>query len=51
MMKITINYNGRLVTVEASAEAAECLEEGDRKDENLRHEQQRTGMAGNWTNT
>ena len=40
-MEITINYNGRLVTVEVSAEVAECLEEGRRKDENLRHEQRR----------
>lgn len=40
-MEITINYNGRLVTAEVSAEVAECLEEGRRKDENLRHEQRR----------
>ncbi len=40
-MEITINYNGRLVTVEVSAEVAECLKESRRKDENLRHEQRR----------
>ena len=40
-MEITINYNGRLVTVEVSIEIAECLEEGRRKEENLHHEQRR----------
>ena len=40
-MEITINYNGRLVTVEVSVEVAECLKEGQRKEENLHHEQQR----------
>ena len=40
-MEITINYNGRLVTVEVSIEVAECLEEGRRKEENLHHEQRR----------
>ena len=40
-MEITINYNGRLVTVEVSVEVAECLEEGRRKEENLHHEQRR----------
>ena len=40
-MEITINYNGRLVTVEVSVEVAECLEESRRKEENLRHEQRR----------
>ena len=40
-MEITINYDGRLVTVEVSIEVAECLEEGRRKEENLHHEQRR----------
>lgn len=40
-MEITINYNGRLMTVEVSVEVAECLEEGRKKEENLRHEQRR----------
>ena len=40
-MEITINYNGRLITVEVSVEVAECLEEGQRKEENLHHEQRR----------
>lgn len=40
-MEITINYNGRLVTVEVSVEVAECLDAGRRKEENLRHEQRR----------
>ena len=40
-MEITINYNGRLVTVEVSVEVAECLEEGRKKEENLHHEQRR----------
>ena len=40
-MEITINYDGRLVTVEVSIEIAECLEEGRRKEENLHHEQRR----------
>ena len=40
-MEITINYNGRLVTVEVSIEVAECLEEDRRKEENLHHEQRR----------
>ena len=40
-MEITINYNGRLVTVEVSIEVAECLEESRKKEENLHHEQRR----------
>ena len=40
-MEFTINYNGRLVTVEVSVEVAECLGEGQRKEENLHHEQRR----------
>ena len=40
-MEITINYDGRRVTVEVSIEVAECLEEGRRKEENLHHEQRR----------
>ena len=40
-MEITIKINGRDITVEVSAEVAECLEEGQRKEENLCHEQRR----------
>ena len=40
-MEITIKINGRDVTVEVSAEVAECLDAGERKAENLYHEKQR----------
>ncbi len=41
MVEITINYNGRLVTVEVSAEVYEYLDLADHKAENLTHEQRR----------
>ena len=40
-MEITIKINGRDVTVEVSAEVAECLDAGERKAENLYHEKRR----------
>ena len=40
-MEITININGSMVTVEVSAEVAECMDAGRRKAENLSHEQRR----------
>ena len=40
-MEITINYNGRFVSVEVSAEVYEYLDRADRKTENLAHEQRR----------
>ena len=40
-MEITINYNGRFVTVEVSAEVYEYLDRADHKAENLAHEQRR----------
>ena len=40
-MEIIININGRLVTVEVSAEVAECMDAGKRKAENLSHERRR----------
>lgn len=40
-MEITIKINGRDVTVEVSAEIAECLDAGERKAENLYHEKRR----------
>ena len=41
MMEITIKINGRRVSVEVSAEVAECMDAGQRKTENLSHEQRR----------
>ena len=40
-MEITIKINGRNITVEVSAEVAECLDAGERKTENLYHEKRR----------
>ena len=40
-MEITIKINGRDVSVEVSAEVAECLDAGERKAENLYHEKRR----------
>lgn len=40
-MEITINNDGQDVTVEISVEVYECLDEYDRKSENLAHEQRR----------
>ena len=40
-MEITIKINGRDITVEVSAEVAECLDAGERKTENLYHEKRR----------
>ena len=40
-MEITIKINGRDVTVEVSAEVAECLDAGEHKSENLYHEKRR----------
>ena len=40
-MEITININGNMVTVEVSAEVAECMDAGRRKAENLSHERRR----------
>ena len=40
-MEITINYNGRFVSVEVNAEVYEYLDRDDRKTENLAHEQRR----------
>ena len=40
-MEITIKINGRDITVEVSAEVAECLDAGERKTENLNHEKRR----------
>ena len=40
-MEITIKINGRDVTVEVSAEIAECLNAGEHKAENLYHEKRR----------
>ena len=40
-MEITINYNGRFVSVEVNAEVYEYLDRADRKTENLAHEQRR----------
>ena len=40
-MEITINYNGRFVSVEVSAEVYEYLDQADHKTENLAHEQRR----------
>lgn len=40
-MEITIKINGRMVSVEVSAEVAEVMDEGRRKAENLSHEKRR----------
>ena len=40
-MEITINYNGRFVSVEVNAEVYEYLDRANRKTENLAHEQRR----------
>ena len=40
-MDITIKINGRMVSVEVSAEIAECLDADERKTENLCHEKRR----------
>lgn len=40
-MEITINYNGRMMSVEVSAEVYEYLDQADHKAENLAHEQRR----------
>ena len=40
-MEITINYNGRFVSVEVNAEVYEYLDQADHKTENLAHEQRR----------
>ena len=40
-MEITINYNGRFVSVEVSNEVYEYLDQADHKAENLAHEQRR----------
>ena len=40
-MEITINYNGRFVSAEVSAEVYEYLDRADRKTENFAHEQRR----------
>ena len=40
-MEITINYNGRFVSVEVNAEVYEYLDRADHKTENLAHEQRR----------
>lgn len=40
-MEFTINIGGRIVSVEVSAEVAECLDAGERKAENLCHEKRR----------
>ena len=40
-MEITISIDGRMVSVEVSAEVAECLDAGRRKSENLSHERRR----------
>ena len=40
-MEITIKINGRDITVEVSADVAECLDAGERKSENLYHEKRR----------
>ena len=40
-MEITISIDGHMVSVEVSAEVAECLDAGRRKSENLSHERRR----------
>ena len=40
-MEITISIDGRMVSVEVSAEVAECLDAGRRKSESLSHERRR----------
>ncbi len=40
-MEITIKIDGRIVSVEVSAEVAECLDVGNHKVENLCHEKRR----------
>ena len=40
-MKITVNYNGRLVSVEVSNDVYKFLDQADHKMENLSHEQRR----------
>ena len=40
-MEITINYNGRFVSVEVSNEVYKYLDLADHKTENLAHEQRR----------
>lgn len=40
-MEITIKINERMVSVEVSAEVAECMDAGRRKAENLYHEKRR----------
>ena len=40
-MEITINYDGRFVSVEVNAEVYEYLDRADHKTENLAHEQRR----------
>ncbi len=40
-MEITIKINGRMVSVEVSAEVTECLDVGNRKTANLSHEKRR----------
>ncbi len=40
-MEITIKINGRMMSVEVSAEVAECMDAGRRKTENPYHEKRR----------
>ena len=40
-MKVAINNNGQLVTVEVTVEVYEYLKQAARKEENLAHEQRR----------
>ncbi len=40
-MEMTIKINGRMVSVEVSAEVAECLDVGNHKAANLSHEKRR----------
>lgn len=40
-MEVTIKIDGHMVSIEVSAEVAECLDAGEHKAENLYHEKQR----------
>lgn len=42
-MEVTINYNGKTLSVEVTVEVYEYLDRADHKMENLAHEQRRDG--------
>ncbi len=40
-MEVTINYNGRAMSVEVTVEVSEYLDHANHKEENLSHEKRR----------